>query len=210
MDSYTRAMATTDIDDYQRTRQATHELFDGLTQAELDRKPAAGSWSVGEIFDHILIAERTFRLELEELRDLKAAGRRPYLDRAVTDLPFAAVDFVPRMLLPMIGAPLALFNAFVPSSLVQMFFRERVLPASAPPHLQPAEGRKAKALDKDLRDGQEQMVEFFHTPSLELKSFLYHHPLLGVVDAYQLLRTIASHEQRHQKQVREALSAIAA
>jgi hypothetical protein len=46
-----------DLDLLGTTRQRTLELSEGLTQAQIEFPPAAGQWSVGEVLDHLLLAE---------------------------------------------------------------------------------------------------------------------------------------------------------
>jgi hypothetical protein len=62
------------------TRERTLARADQLTQREFDRPPGRrGGWSVGEVPDHVLLAERLNRDQLARLIELKRSGRRPEL-----------------------------------------------------------------------------------------------------------------------------------
>jgi hypothetical protein len=52
---------TAELERLERVRAGTLALVDGLSQEDLDRQPAGGGWSVGEILDHLLRAEAANR-----------------------------------------------------------------------------------------------------------------------------------------------------
>ena len=60
----------------QRVRAQVLEEADGLSQAQADWKPSESDWSVGEIIDHLTIAEvATGKLTTKLTREAEASGR---------------------------------------------------------------------------------------------------------------------------------------
>ena len=101
------------LDQFAMARTHTLDLVRGLSQAEADAVPAPGRWSVGEVLDHLLLAEQFFRGEIRQLVGLARAGREPVLHRGFTDLDISLGPF-PRRLLPVLTVPLTVANWFVP------------------------------------------------------------------------------------------------
>src|SRR5260370_40631369 len=95
---------------FERLRSArakTMELVAGLSQTEFDRNPPgtrwdlgeAGSWSIGEIIDHILRAMNSVTDEIEELIRLKETGQTPEIRRNLRDYD-ASPAIMPKSLMP--------------------------------------------------------------------------------------------------------------
>jgi hypothetical protein len=62
-------------DELQRVRADVLREVEGLSQRQADWKPGAGDWSVGEIVDHVTIAEiATGKLTTKLLRDVPAGS----------------------------------------------------------------------------------------------------------------------------------------
>jgi DinB superfamily len=185
-------------------RAETLALVEGLTQERADRA-AEGRWSAGEILDHLLAAERVNRDQIALLVELDLAGADPYLRRRFADLDLAP-PFIPRPLLPLLDLPLSLATLWVPSSLREAVVRSRRLPGRAPRALLPRRGRPIGELRADLAASLAATRRLFEDhPDLDYRRMLMQHPLLGISDALDILRTTAAHEQRHQDQLLEAL-----
>lgn len=125
-------------------------LAEGLSQAQMNYAPGAGRWSVGEVLDHLLLAERFFRVEVRRMLDLRRAGRPPVLRRSMAELNIS-VAFVPRRLVPWMDVPFAFFGAFVPRPVREFLLRSRLVPARHPDAAAPRPGRPAGELLAELR-----------------------------------------------------------
>ncbi|HZG53898.1 MAG TPA: DinB family protein [Pyrinomonadaceae bacterium] len=188
------------------TRERTLALADRLTQREFDRAPGRGGWSVGEVLDHVLLAERLNRDHLARLIELKRSGRRPELRLNFSDVN-VSVAYLPRSVLPLLQAPLAIMNAFVPDRLRSYLTRNRLVPFQNPDQAAPRSGRSAAQLRGDLIASFRETEELLRAnPDLDYAEMFIQHPLLGSYDAPGLLRFMSAHEQRHQSQMADILS----
>src|SRR5215813_7052693 len=89
---------------FRNTRLVTLGQVERLSQEQMDWQPAPRKWSIGEVVDHILLAEKFFRGEIAQLIALARAGRKPILRRSAADLN-VALFFIPRSLLPFFSIP---------------------------------------------------------------------------------------------------------
>ncbi|MGH7320089.1 MAG: DinB family protein, partial [Candidatus Rokuibacteriota bacterium] len=74
----------TELRRLEQVRIRTLALVEGVSQEELDRRPAGGGWSVGEVLDHLLRAEAANREQIAALVELARAGREPLIRRSLT------------------------------------------------------------------------------------------------------------------------------
>jgi hypothetical protein len=194
------------LDELRATRERTLALTGGLTQVELDRPPARGGWTVGEVLDHVLLAEAVNRSHLARLVEMKRAGHRPELRLTFSDVN-VSVAYVPRSVLPLLEGPLTMMNAFVPDCLRSYLTRNRLVPFRNPDQATPRRGRTAPRLRDDLIASLEETEALFRAnPDLDDGEMVVQHPLLGRYDVPGLLRFMSAHEQRHQSQVADILS----
>ena len=188
------------------TRARTLALAEGLTQAQLDRTPARGGWSAGEVLDHMLLAERTNRHQIDSLVRLARAGRKPELRLTFSDVN-VSVAFLPRAVLPLLEVPLTLLNAFVPGCLRTYLTRNRLVPFRNPDQATPRRGRNGEQLRRELRDSLRETAAVIRAnDDLDYGEMFVQHPLLGRYDVTGLLRFISAHEQRHQSQLAAIIS----
>src|SRR5688572_20159955 len=101
------------LEPFAATRAHTLDLVGDFSQAEADARPAPGRWSVGEVLDHLLLAERFFRGEIRQLIARARSGREPVLRRGFADLDIA-IGPLPKALWPLLTVPLTVANRFVP------------------------------------------------------------------------------------------------
>lgn len=189
------------LDDFCATRARTLSLAGELTQEQLDFVPATNHWSIGEVLDHILLAERLNREQLARLIQLKREGKRPELRLTFSDLN-VSVSGVPRSLLALFEAPLTLMNMFVPDSLRNYLTRTRVVSFRNPDPATPHAGRPAAELRGGLMAALQETERLFqNNPDLNYEEMFIQHPLLGRYDVPGLLRFMSAHEQRHQSQI---------
>lgn len=191
--------------EFRATRSRTLKMLDGLTQTQLDYAPAADSWSVGEVLDHMILGERMNREQVERLIEMSRNGQKPELRLTFSDLNVSFAG-VPRSVLPLLEAPLTLMNMFVPDSLRNYLTRKRLIPFQNPDRATPQRGRAGAGLRSDLVASlRETEMLFQNNSDRDFGEMTVRHPLLGSYDVPGLLRFMSAHEQRHQSQLGDIL-----
>lgn len=186
----------------ERTLDATAEL----SQEQLDFSPRFGAWSVGEILDHLVLAEGDLRANIEELLQLARAGRNPVVTRTFRDLNIRPA-VVPEFALPFLEIPFQLTSDFVPTSCRDFLLRNRILPARNATSAQPRPRQSRETLPQSLRNSFQRTAQVFtKNPDVDFSRLVVKHPLLGTNNALHLLQFIGSHEERHQSQIAELLA----
>jgi hypothetical protein len=186
-------------------RQRTLELVTGLTQVQIEFSPDPGRWSVGEVLDHLLLAEALNRRDIAELIALAKSGRRPYLKRTFADMN-VSMAFIPKSMLPSLEVPFRVLNMMVPRSARELLTRYRLVPAQSPDAGTPRKDRPIDELREELHGSLQEMKALFEAnPTLDYRAMIHQHPLMGVNNALQMLRIVALHEQRHQSQISDIL-----
>ena len=193
-----------EIDEARATRFETLALLDGLTQEQVDYRPAPAKWSAGEIIDHLLKADAFYLRELEELLRRARSGRVPFLFRSVAEI----VD-IPRPLhyvLPFAEIPFAVANSFFPAPLRRAVIAERRLPLRSPELMAPETGRSVAELKDDLH-GLIDRLDAMEQDGSDLYRLRYYNPVVGLTNLPSAIKFLANHEKRHQRQLRDLLSA---
>ena len=187
-------------------RERTLSLVRSLAQDEMDRRPAPDSWSVGEILDHLLLAEAFFRREIRELIERQKAGHTLLL-RGFQELDIS-VGPIPKGLLSWLGVPLALTNLFVPAFVRDFLIRSRLVPARHPTAATPQRGRTTADLRAELATSLAETEALFEAnPGVNYRVLWYVHPLLGNNNVLDLVRIVTLHEERHQSRIAELVRA---
>lgn len=196
------------FDDFHDTRAETLELASDLTQAQLEFSTSPREWSVGEVLDHLVRVDEVFRDEYDELlarwkKRKRGVGLYRGLSEAGLSLPL-----VPDALLPLFDLPTAVAGVVFPRPIRQAVFRNRAVPARAPERIQPRQGRAGDDLRSELAGFQEYLEGFFaDNPDVEWERLRYYNPLCGFTNLPGVMSFVASHEKRHQEQIREILDA---
>lgn len=194
-----------ELDIVRETRRKTLTLVEGLSQKQLDGRPSADKWSIGEVLDHLVLADGIARRDFAELIELARTGREPFLVRRFSDFN-PSLLFFPKPLLPFVELPLTVFNLFMPHAVRDFLVRNRVLPAQHADATTPRRGRLGEDLRNELDQSLAATVSLFAAHSdLDFSCMRHLHPIQGLNDVPGLLRFIANHEGRHQQQIREAL-----
>lgn len=174
-----------------------------LSQVQLDYATVRGSWSVGEVIDHVLKTERFYRSEFEQFISMSKAGKKPVISRGLREVD-VGMPFLPKSVMPILGIPLRLINPFVPQSVRNKIIRNRLLKARNPTALTPERGRSREELFSELKsDFVETEALFDENLDLDYTRMIYKHPVIGINTVPQLIRIAALHEQRHQEQIDE-------
>ncbi len=198
--------APAELEEFRDTRNETLEIVGGLSQAELDAVPAAGGWSVGEVLDHLTRVDRLFRRGLDELYARKRDGRPPFVFRGLAESE-VSIPLVPDSLLPLFDPPMAFLGVAVPRSVRQVVSRDRRVPTRAPAIIRPRAGRPADDLLAELREMPDYLRRLFDdNPDIRASELFYYDPLTGVATVPGILTFSASHESRHQEQLRELVA----
>ena len=196
------------LEHFRMVRTRTLGLVRDLTQAEMDYAPAPEKWSVGEVLDHLLLAERFFRQEIRQLIERQKTGQTPVLRRGFAELDIS-IAFIPKALLPFLEIPFSLLNPFVPRAVRDFFVRSRLIPAQHPRVAAPRKGRPADQLRAELSASLGETEALFEAyPHFNYHQMQYIHPLLGTNDVLQLLNIVRLHEERHQEQIADVIRAL--
>jgi len=195
-----------DLELLRLTRAETIRLGCGITQSQSDFTPAPGKWSVGEVLDHLLLAEGFYRRMFAQLIEMKKSGvARPVIKNDFADLN-TSIAYIPKSLLPMLEVPFTVFNMFVPAPVRELMTEFRILPAQGPDMAQPKKGRPVAELREELKASCEETAALLdRNPHYDYREMRYTHPLLGDNNLLQILRIVSLHERRHQSQIQDVL-----
>lgn len=186
-------------------RAETLRLGAGVSQAQSDFSPGPGKWSVGEVLDHLLLAEKLYRRIFARLIELQKSGQRPLI-RIGFDEVNTSIAFIPKALLPMLELPFTMLNLFVPTVVREALTQFRWLPAQNPDIAVPQKGKPIDELRRALSVSYEETAALLDSnPSLDYRRLRYVHPLMGDNSVLDSLRIVALHERRHQAQIQDIL-----
>jgi hypothetical protein len=156
--------------------------FGGLSGEQVNWKPAAAEWSVGQCFDHLIISNRPF---VPLVETILAGRRRPTLWERVPVLP-------------------RLFGRFLVDSLRPESGRK----LNARPGFQPSRSHIDPTVIAVFAEQQEQLRQLMEASrELDLEGITVTSPVLRVItyslmDAY---RIIVAHEHNHFDQARRVM-----
>ena len=195
-----------ELHEFRATRARTLAIAEQLTEKQLEWMPGSNRWSIGEVLDHMILAERVNREQIAKLIEMERQGRVAELSLTFSDLNISVAG-VPRSLLPLIEGPITFMNMFVPDGLRNYLTRHRLIPFRNPDVATPRPGRSETDLANDLNASlQETEILLRNNADLDLHKLILRHPLLGSYDVPGLLRFMAAHEQRHQSQINNIIA----
>jgi DinB superfamily len=156
-----------------RTRDHVLAETEKLSDAQWDFKSGPDRWSVGEVVEHLALAESF----LTEARQKVMTGPAP--------------------------TPEQLAAAKGKEALILKAIPDRTQKVQAPEPIQPKQrfGPRSK-VTAAYRDRRAQTIEYARTTNDDLRSRVGESPL-GPLDAYQWLLFVAAHNERHLGQIRE-------
>jgi DinB family protein len=194
-------MLRENLEKFRATRARTLKMADGLTQTQLDYAPAPERWSIGEVLDHMLLAERLNRGQIAKLIELSRNGRKPELELTFADLNISVAG-IPRSVLSLMETPMTVMNRLVPDGLRNYLTRHRLIPFRNPDLATPRRGRAGPELRADLMTSlQETELLLQRNVNVDFSKLILSHPLLGAYDVPGLLTFMSAHEERHQSQI---------
>jgi hypothetical protein len=156
-----------------RTRDQVLAETEKLSDAQWNFKPGPDRWSVGEVVEHLALAESF----LAESRQKVMTGPAP--------------------------TPEQLAAAKGKEELILKAIPDRTQKVQAPEPIQPKQrlGPRSKVMAA-YRDRRAGTLEYARTTADDLRSRVGESPL-GPLDAYQWLLFVAAHNERHLGQIRE-------
>ncbi len=199
-------MLKTHLERFRAIRARTLAMVQGLSQAQLDFAPAPGTWSIGEVVDHLILSVEIIRRDVAELIALTKAGKPPLIYRSAAEFNITPF-FMPKCLLPVLEVPLNFLNTFVPDGVREFFVRYRLIPARAADTATPRRGRSTAELRDGLHYSLDELEALFAAnPDLDYDKMKHQHPLLGTQNVPHLLYTMGLHEERHQAHISDLLT----
>ena len=194
-------MIEREIAGFAAARAQTIAAVGPLNQVQLDFRPRPGSWSVGEVADHLVLAEALYRGEIERLIELVKQGRRPYIRRSFAEVNVSPF-FLPDQLLTIFQVPLGIMSRMIPTPVREVVTQFPLLPTRNPDIATPRPGRAAALIKKDLVDSLAQTRALIaDNAAMDFGSMISEHPLTGVTNVAQIFGFLALHERRHQTQM---------
>jgi len=153
-------------------REALCEQVKGLTEAQLFFRPAPDKWSIGEILDHLCLAEQSISRTLSKILQV-AAGRGLIGEAGSTEGISHRID-------------LEIYNQAV----------------SAPDSVRPSPERPLDQLFSSLLESRERLLEVAgRVDGRMVTNVAIRHFQLGELDFYQWLALEAAHESKHLAQI---------
>lgn len=187
----------------QEERAGFLRRMDGLSQAELDFKPAPDSWSVGEVAHHVGLTERVFHRYMTEL--LRSGNPEQGASRTI---PFDELPMGPQMIpmsllrLAPVLMPFAILSSLMPQSLQSALLANPLVKIKTAPAVEPKHGIPQAELLGFLKQARQATLELLEpVKEWDLTRFRWFHPLMGAHDVYGTLDLIASHDHRHAGQI---------
>lgn len=158
-------------------REALVAEVQGLSEPQLVFRPAADKWCIGEILDHLYLAERSLARVISKVLQ-QAAGRGLIGEPGSMEPPSYTLD-------------LAIYNQ----------------PAAAPESVRPSPGQPLERLLSGLRESRERLLEVSsRADGRVVGNVTIRHFQLGELHFYQWLALEAAHESKHLGQIRQIKS----
>jgi uncharacterized damage-inducible protein DinB len=194
------------LNEFASVRALTLAAISPLSQAQLDFSPRPGRWSIGEIADHMLLAESQYRDEIGRLIDLLRAGRRPYIKRSFAEANVSPF-FLPDSVLSLLETPFSIIGRIVPDAVRAVITELPLLPTRNPDFATPRPKRQAAAITTDLAWSINRTRDLIAAhPDIDFTQLISEHPLMGRTNVPQILTFLARHERRHQAQMERVRS----
>ena len=162
----------------QETRDGLLKDVRNLSDTQLHYKISPQKWSIAQVVEHITIAEVTFRITVDSVLQLPPdPSRRDEVKSSDTTVIRVVTDRSHKSTAPEILRPHDKFSSA--AAALQEFVTERDKNIEF-----------IKSTDADLRD--------HYAPQP--------HPILGVLDIYQVVIQMAAHSRRHTLQIEEVMA----
>ncbi len=189
------------LNEFASARALTLAAVGPLVQAQLDFSPRPGRWSVGQIADHLLLAEDLYRGEVVQLVELARAGQPTYRRRSFAEVNVAPLH-LPDAVLSWMEALFAYMNRLIPDRVLSLVTEFPIVPTRNPDVATPRPGRPAAELKADLAASMAKTrLAIESNADLDFYQLVSEHPVTGMTNVAQILTFLARHERRHQGQM---------
>ena len=189
------------LNDFAAARTLTLASIAPLSQPQLDFSPRSGSWSIGEVVDHLLRVERLYRSEIAELAALARAGRTPYRKHSFSEVNVAPL-YLPDAVLSWLSVPFGVLSRVIPDRVRGIMTELPIVPTRHPDVAAPTPRRGAADLKADLSSSLAATRTLIESSGdLDLDALVSEHPLTGRTNVAQMMTFLARHESRHQGQM---------
>jgi hypothetical protein len=159
------------------SREALFGEVRGLSEAQVRFQPAPGKWSIGEILDHVCLAEQSIARVVSKILQ-QAAGRGLIGEPGSMEPPRHQLD-------------------------VEAYNR----PAAAPESVRPSPELPLERLLSSLRESRERLLEVTErADGRVVGTVTIRHFQLGELHFYQWLALEGAHESKHLAQIRQIRS----
>ena len=172
-----------------------------LTQVQLDFRPREGSWSIGEVADHLILAEGIYRDEIARLIDMVKHGQRPYLKRSFSDVNVSPLH-LPDAMLSALELPFGIVSRMIPQSIRAVITEFPLVPTRNPDIATPCYARPAADLRRALGESLAKTRALIaDNASMDFTRMVSEHPLTGATNVEQIFGFLTLHERRHHVQM---------
>lgn len=155
------------------TKQRLVNNLKGLSDAQLNWKPADSVWSIANCIEHIAISEKTlFDWSMGSLKEAANPGKRSEIKQT---------------------------DESIMKMITDRSFRAKA-PEGLRPGGQLGDGQGALKVFIERRENTQ---SFFKNTKEDLRNHFVAHPFLGTIDTYQMLLFMNGHTLRHTMQVEE-------
>jgi hypothetical protein len=161
------------IEVLQSTQAALHQALEGLTEAQQTYKPAESRWSIAENVEHIVLVESGI------FGAIQKGMTYPSNPEKRAELKYSDVDVIKAVRSRSVTLPAP--DPFVPTGRF----------ASVSEGLTAFDQQRAAA------------IGYMHNVTDDLRTHYFRHIALGWLDSYQAILLLASHGERHRKQIEE-------
>ena len=191
------------LDRHRVSREQTLELVRGTSQAQLDFRPAIDQWSIGEVLDHVALAEDRIRTEIQTAIEQVRAGGPAVRRLTFQDLE-CAPEFIPVKILSLIERPFGWVNRnLVSNRFKDLITRIRFFRIRHPSSAEPRHGLIAGTQEVRLWESFDMLEQLFSdNQDQDLSQITIIHPLLGRKNIIDLIRFSIAHEERHRNQIK--------
>ncbi|MBO0947766.1 DinB family protein [Fibrella forsythiae] len=155
------------------TRDSLRQTLAGLSTAQQQYKPAPDRWSIAECTEHIALVDRGIFMSLQKGMAVPAD------DSKRTDVKLSDVFVIKAVRSRGTATPAPL--AFVPTGRY-------------------GDVESALAIFEEQRAAE---IAYVRAATEDFRTHYFDHPFLGTLDAFQAVLLLASHGERHRKQIEE-------
>ena len=160
------------------TRDALHQSLAGLSDIHLTYKPSSDRWSIGECLEHITLIEQGIFAVIQKGMTYPANPEK----RA--EIKYSDVDVIKAVRSRAVTFP------------------------SHDPYLPVGHFDSVSASLAAFNEQREAVITFVQTVTEDLRTHYFRHIALGWLDIYQGMLVLASHVERHRKQIEEIKSSL--